>query len=338
MEGLNGDVIISNTRKRDGKSVKNLWHVEWRCWEVNKVRHAYGQDWGDKICNIPIGGEGQEDRLIWFHNPYGCYTLKSAYSWLLLKGMGYGPHRFLWKALWKLDTLPKIRVFAWRVGHEILPTNSKIASIRQDFDKGCPRCGVETETVLHALKDCPTSRAVLSIGGWSRSFISKNYDHCIDWLEDLMRVLDKRAMADLITTLWNYWNNRNNFIFRGKEEEAKQIWERANNLTKEFQICNMMNEPLMSQNVVEKKWNKPPKGFIKINFDATVGENRIGYGMVVRDEEGFVLGGGGGFKEGGMSVEETECVAFEESIKVARRLQLKNTFFLRPTMWGWSTD
>ncbi|MBA0660730.1 hypothetical protein Goklo_012701, partial [Gossypium klotzschianum] len=45
--------------------------------------------------------------------------------------------------------------------------------------------------------------------------------------------------------------------------------------------------------------------------------------MVVRDEEGFVLGGGGGFKEGGMSVEETECVAFEESIKVARRLQLK---------------
>ncbi|MBA0672872.1 hypothetical protein Goklo_024737 [Gossypium klotzschianum] len=85
----------------------------------------------------------------------------------------------------------------------------------------------------------------------------------------------------------------------------------------------MMNEPLLSQNVMEKKWNKPPKGFIKINFDATVGENRIGYGMVVREEEGFVLGGGGGFKEGGMLVEEAECVAFEESIKVARRLQLK---------------
>ncbi|MBA0844979.1 hypothetical protein Goarm_022477, partial [Gossypium armourianum] len=45
--------------------------------------------------------------------------------------------------------------------------------------------------------------------------------------------------------------------------------------------------------------------------------------MVVRDEEGFVLSGGGGLKEGGMSVEEVECVAFEESIKVARRLQLK---------------
>ncbi|MBA0670440.1 hypothetical protein Goklo_029296 [Gossypium klotzschianum] len=161
--------------------------------------------------------------MVWYHNPHGCYTSKSAYSWLLLKEMGYGPHRFLWKALWKLDTLPKIRVFVWRVGHEILPMNCKITSIRQGFDNGCPRYGAETETMLHALKDCPTSKAVLSTRGWSKSFIFKNYDHCIDWLEDLMRVLDKRAMADLMTTLWNCWNNRNNFIFRGKEEEAKQI-------------------------------------------------------------------------------------------------------------------
>ncbi|MBA0671406.1 hypothetical protein Goklo_025337 [Gossypium klotzschianum] len=228
--------------------------------------------------------------MVWYHNPHGCYTSKSAYSWLLLKEMGYGPHRFLWKALWKLDTLPKIRVFTWRVGHEILPTNCKIASIRQDFDKGCPRCGAETETVLHALKDCPTSKVVLSTGGWSRSFISKNYDHCIDWLEDLMRVLDKRVMADLMTILWNCWNNRNNFIFRGKEEEAKQIWERASNLSKEFRICNMTNEALLSQNAVVKKWKKPPKGFIKINFDATVSDDRTGFGTIIRDEEGFVLG------------------------------------------------
>ncbi|MBA0669399.1 hypothetical protein Goklo_025319, partial [Gossypium klotzschianum] len=112
-------------------------------------------------------------------------------------------------------------------------------------------------------------------------FISNNYDRCIDWLEDLMRVLDNRAMADLMTILWNCWNNRNNFIFRGKEEEAKQIWERAS-------------------------------------------ENRCGYGTVIRDEKGFVLGGGGRFKEGRMSVEEAECMAFEESIKVACNLNLKD--------------
>ncbi|MBA0633918.1 hypothetical protein Godav_029786 [Gossypium davidsonii] len=126
-----------------------------------------------------------------------------------------------------------------------------------------------------------------------------------------------RGVTDLMKTLWNCWNNRNNYIFREKEEEAKQIWERANNLNKDFGICNMLNEALLSQNIVEKRWKKPPKDVIKINFDATVGENRTGYGMVIRDEEGFVLGGGGGFKEGRRSVEEAECMAFEESIKMA---------------------
>ncbi|KAH1113923.1 hypothetical protein J1N35_007301 [Gossypium stocksii] len=111
--------------------------------------------------------------------------------------MGFGPHRFLWKAIWKLDTIHKIRE--------------------------CPRCGAEYETLIHALKDCPTSWAILSIGGLENSTILKEYNCCIDWLEDMMRVLDKRAMADLMTTLWNSWNNKNNFIFRGKEDEAQLV-------------------------------------------------------------------------------------------------------------------
>ncbi|MBA0624765.1 hypothetical protein Godav_010057, partial [Gossypium davidsonii] len=84
----------------------------------------------------------------------------------------------------------------------------------------------------------------------------------------------------------------------------------------------MMEEPLLSQNKVEKKWKQPPKNFIKVNFDATVGENRYGYGTVIRDEDGFVLGGGGGFKEGRLSVEKVECMALEESIKVACSLKV----------------
>ncbi|MBA0676996.1 hypothetical protein Goari_018425, partial [Gossypium aridum] len=55
-----------------------------------------------------------------------------------------------------------------------------------------------------------------------------------------------------------------------------------------------------------KKWDKPPKNCIKINFDASTGNNRTGYGVIVRDDNGFVLGGGGGFKDAQLSVEEAE--------------------------------
>ncbi|MBA0721639.1 hypothetical protein Golax_009160, partial [Gossypium laxum] len=134
-------------------------------------------------------------------------------------------------ALWKLNTLPKICVFTWRVGHELLPTNAKIASIRQGFRQDCPRCGVDKETLIHALKDYSTARAILSIGGLDNKLLIKDYYCCIDWMEDVMRILDKKATADFVTTLWNSWNNRNKFIFRGKEDDAHVVWERAKTLS-----------------------------------------------------------------------------------------------------------
>ncbi|KAK5777464.1 hypothetical protein PVK06_045431 [Gossypium arboreum] len=57
-----------------------------------------------------------------------------------------------------------------------------------------------------------------------------------------------------------------------------------------------------------KKWEKPPKGVIKINFNVTVKENRMGYGVIIRDDDGFVLGGGGGFSDDRVSVQEAECI------------------------------
>ncbi|MBA0692822.1 hypothetical protein Goari_010355, partial [Gossypium aridum] len=158
------------------------------------------------------------------------------------------------------QNLPTLGFFSWRLGHELLPRNVKIASIRNGFDQGCPRCGAVAEALIHALKDCPISREVLFIGEWDTSIMSRQYDHCIDSLVNMMGALDKRAMADLMTTLWNCWNNRNN---------------------------------LCSKNEAIKKWEKPPKGIVKINFDASINVNKMGYGMIIRDDDGFVLGGGG---------------------------------------------
>ncbi|MBA0556145.1 hypothetical protein Golob_026272, partial [Gossypium lobatum] len=80
-----------------------------------------------------------------------------------------------WKIIWKLKTLPKILVFIWRVGHELLPTNVKISSICQDFRKECPRYGTSAETLIHGLKDCPTARAILTLGRLDDRHLNKDY-------------------------------------------------------------------------------------------------------------------------------------------------------------------
>ncbi|MBA0793079.1 hypothetical protein Gohar_017511 [Gossypium harknessii] len=167
LEGLNREVIKSNMLSHNEYNVRELWHVESRSWNTYRVCEFYGQE---KICNLPIEDKNHNNRM----------------------QIGFGPHRFFWRAIWKLDTLPKIRVFTWHVDNEILPTNVKIASVRRGFGQACPRCGADYETLVHTLKDYPISRATLMFGGLDSSIIFKEYDRCINWLEDMLRILDKK--------------------------------------------------------------------------------------------------------------------------------------------------
>lgn len=80
-------------------------------------------------------------------------------------------------------------------------------------------------------------------------------------------------------------------LFRGKKEAAWAIWEKAKSFSKDFHIHNMMNKPILPPQMVEKKWEKPPIDKVKVNFDAAMSNNKIGFGVFARDDEGFVVGG-----------------------------------------------
>lgn len=109
--------------------------------------------------------EGPADRIIWFHSPNEVYSTKSRYSWLILKRVGYGPQSLFWRLIWKLNVSPNLRIFVLRMGHNLLPTNVKIASINKGFNRVLPRCNNVEETLVHALRDCVKSREILMLGG-----------------------------------------------------------------------------------------------------------------------------------------------------------------------------
>ncbi|MBA0700675.1 hypothetical protein Goari_027448 [Gossypium aridum] len=133
---------------------------------------------------------------------------------MLLNRVGYELHCYFWKFIWKLKILPKILVFAWRIVHGLLPTNAKLSSIKSHVGPVCLRCRNENETLLHALRDYPKAHEVLIAGSLGNLSLTNSYDFCIDWVKDSMRILDKKAFEDFISTLWNIWNSRNNAIFR----------------------------------------------------------------------------------------------------------------------------
>ncbi|KAH1122370.1 hypothetical protein J1N35_005530 [Gossypium stocksii] len=107
-------------------------------------------------------------------------------------------------------------------------------NLRLDFRRDCPRCSASAKTFVHALKDCSTTWAILTLGGLDGRLHDKDYLYYIDWLKNVIRILDRKAIEDFITTPWNSWSNRNNFVFRGKKDEAQVIWDKARTLFHDF--------------------------------------------------------------------------------------------------------
>ncbi|KAA3479799.1 reverse transcriptase [Gossypium australe] len=130
IEGLNGDSICRPLLTNDEKKVNNLWYQDQKRWKRDKVIKLYGREIGECICNLLIPTNDVKDIRTWLQNPHGVYTSKSAYSWLSLKRIGFGPHRLFWRIIWKFKMLPKIKVFSRRIGCHILPTYTNIARIR----------------------------------------------------------------------------------------------------------------------------------------------------------------------------------------------------------------
>ncbi|KAA3468127.1 reverse transcriptase [Gossypium australe] len=294
-EGLSGSSICMDRRLGKEKYVSDLLTNNGGGWKDERILELYGESLKDQICKIPVSHNDHADQRIWYHNP----------------GVGFGPYRTFWKLIWKLKTLPKIWIFCWKLGHDILPTYDKIAGIRSGFSSSCPRCGTVRETLIHAMRDCPKAKAVLEL-------LNENFTYCIDWLEEAMRILDGLAMADFITVLWNIWNSRNNRIFRGVDKDARVTWERASCLSNDFRIFNLIGTSMLPIVNEDRGWKKPKLGTIKVNFDATFQSNKASFGVLARDHDGFVIGGLMGMLENAKSAEWAELRAMEESISFAR--------------------
>ncbi|MBA0576508.1 hypothetical protein Golob_023870, partial [Gossypium lobatum] len=136
---------------------------------------------------------------------------------------------------------PSGDIFHPKVVDKPLYTWSSIATatkaLENDFKK-CPRCGANEETLIHTPNDCLTAYAILTLKGFDNRLLVGDYSCYIDWLEDLLRVLDLK-------------------------KKAKTLYH-------DFRIYNLANKPVIPIAPTCKKWIKPPNCYIKINFNAFV--------------------------------------------------------------------
>ena len=88
------------------------------------------------ILQIPLSRRQVPDVIFWLYTKRGGYSVKSGYHTARKiskqeaeKGESSGEALGgpVWARLWKLKIPNKIKVFGWRVCHEILPTRENLA-------------------------------------------------------------------------------------------------------------------------------------------------------------------------------------------------------------------
>ena len=97
---------------------------------MDLVRSIFLPHKAASILKIPISFRLLDDQLVWIGNKRGSFTVKSAYyiAMRMIDDQDLGEcsvahsQTSFWKAIWHLNTPPKIRIFAWKVCRIDLPT------------------------------------------------------------------------------------------------------------------------------------------------------------------------------------------------------------------------
>ena len=190
-------------------------------WKVDLVRATFITPDAEAILNIPLRSDDGDGFLAWAHEITGVYSVKTAYRALTNQkelsahdeGTATGTSTTdeqMWTKLWKLNVMPKVRVFWWRVIRGILPDEATLKYRHITETNICKLCMAEKEDLMHALLHCSHAHQfwdeASSVLGTRRPRL-----HPHTWARDVLcdsRFSDKdRSM--MISVMWSIWHSRN---------------------------------------------------------------------------------------------------------------------------------
>lgn len=134
-----------------------------RSWDREKLKHCTSNEQVHEVCNIPISLFGPKDKLTW-KDTKSCNQVRVCAPYIhSVKGISLllvRPSSSMWKKFWSIPTLPKIRMFMWKVLRNWVACLANLVKRKCGSNSLCPICESLSETMEHLLFHCPWSRAV----------------------------------------------------------------------------------------------------------------------------------------------------------------------------------
>nr|KYP47469.1 Putative ribonuclease H protein At1g65750 family [Cajanus cajan] len=153
-------------------------------WNFDSLYTRLPMELANRIQQVQIPSSSIGANIFsWVGDSSECYTTASSFRFLLPSD-----HRFtdpIWKRVWKLHILEKVKFLLWQGLHSSLPTNHFRYIRHLDSMEGCPRCSCPQETILHAIRDCPHSKEVWLLVGNIPSQVFSMMD-CFTWFKEII--------------------------------------------------------------------------------------------------------------------------------------------------------
>jgi hypothetical protein len=246
-------------------------------WNIPLIKQIFMEEEVEKICSLAICPRTQQDRAIWSGNKNGNFSVRSAYHMAkdlcdreassCSKVDELSP---LWKKIWKVQGPRVVKMFLWQACNNILPTKEKLWKRKITDDPLCPVCCMEVETVGHALWSCTAARDVWLEGNVS---IQKCYSEEDDFCNILRRLFDRLTVEDcdkVACVARQIWLRRNKLVFEGEFTHPKKVFQIAIDQLEFYTKVSqeVVCKAKVKQPTTEGKWQPPPRGTMKVNWDA----------------------------------------------------------------------
>ncbi|CAL0299567.1 unnamed protein product [Lupinus luteus] len=179
------------------------------CWHWDLLATQIPMDIKLKMQNL-FSDDSLGDVLIWGNDNSGHYSVKSAFVWLTQRNDipdSIPDHSWSW--IWKLPIPENIQHFLWLASRNSLRTNDFRTYRHLSNDSSCQRCGVATETGIHALRDCVhASRIWSSLHLFNHpQFFTRDF---YDWISFFSTATHGPLF---LVACWFIWKARNAEIF-----------------------------------------------------------------------------------------------------------------------------
>ena len=129
-----------------------------RSWKHQLIHHLFLPHEATNILGMSLSSQCREDKLIWPHTSNDFYSVRSAYRFLINRQTNEHPShsraeedQTLWKHIWSLKVIPRVKSFIWKACLEVLPTKSNLHHRHIIDSPVCEECHQGIEDAMHAL-------------------------------------------------------------------------------------------------------------------------------------------------------------------------------------------